>query len=162
MWSNEDNGVLLANNNQNQLMIPLHHFRQIDVPADDNCFFHAVVHQLHMKGWKVNHQMLRRFTVELIRGNQNDLNDFMVEETITEYLTRMYRSGQWVDNIMVNNLSALLEVNIVLYQNDGVIYYNLSMNSYYATIYLLHVAEMHYKSLQIIEYEYTRNHMEMM
>ena len=98
--------------------------------------------------------MLRRMTVDMINVNQNNLVDFMIDETVSQYIHRMYRVGQWADEIVVNTMSVLLNVNIVIYREDGILYYNnLSINNDYPTIYLLHVAERHYKSLQPIDYE---------
>ena len=128
---------------------PLDQFVQVDVPADGNCFFHAIVHQLRIRGVpNVNHLILRKFSVDMIsEENQDRITGFLIDETFPDYINRMYRSGQWADNIVVNTLSTMLEANIVIYRSDGVVYNNLDFNNSVPTIYLLHIAEMHYKSL---------------
>lgn len=44
----------------------------------------------------------------------------------------------------------MLQVNIVIYRNDGVIYNNSITQLNLPTIYVVHIPEVHYKSLQLI------------
>lgn len=45
----------------------LHQLELVDMPRDGNCLFHAVSHQLSLRGNNINHAELRKSTVKYMK-----------------------------------------------------------------------------------------------
>lgn len=130
-----------------------HGLTVIDVARDGNCFFHAVARQLEIlnNGEQVmTIQELRAFAVNYIRNNQDEFAGFIDnEETIEEYLARISQHGQWADNPLIEALVREIGVNIVIINNAHIDQPNIIGNAFNQdTIYLGHLGEAHYVSLE--------------
>ncbi|XP_062609079.1 uncharacterized protein LOC134270848 [Saccostrea cucullata] len=132
-----------------------------DVISDGNCMFRAIVDQLLINGC-LGHSIesLRHTTIKYLRQNpfhqdKGHLSSFLSEETWEEYLTRMSRSGEWSDHIILQAVADLFSLEVIVfnvYRDDicrtevkGKMCKNHQNR---LTIFLGHLGEFHYLSLR--------------
>lgn len=84
--------------------------RRVEVPIDGNCFFHALVKQIKLKcpSKRIEQSELRRQCVEHLRQNDSigskrgeDWRKFLEDEEEDRFLSRMSRTGEWADHLMI-------------------------------------------------------------
>jgi tetratricopeptide (TPR) repeat protein len=100
-----------------------------DVPADGNCFFHAVVHVM-----KLDHKELRLQTVQHIRKhldfykpfiNTDSENAESYYKTAEDYIAYLENSGNskkpggWIDHIAILAFSRAFNVTVAIINSDG-------------------------------------------
>jgi hypothetical protein len=135
----------------NSQLLPLFSMRAVDVPGDGNCFFHAVEDQLRLINGNIvmNYQQIRNFAVQYINGHRQEFQDFIVDENIDEYLNRISQDRQWADHNLIQALSNELRINIVIIGNNHIERpLVIGSSEFLQTIYLGHIVELHYVSLQ--------------
>ena len=128
----------------------------VNVSPDGNCFFHAVEAQLRLiNNGKIdlNYQDLRQFAINYIESNRQEFQGFMIDETVEEYVDRMSLNKEWADNNIIQALSRELKINIVIIGTNhiGDIPRVIGLAEFTRTIYLGHIVELHYVSLQRID-----------
>jgi hypothetical protein len=136
-----------------------------DVSGDGNCFFHAVAAQLQLiRGEEViNHQKLRTFAIYYIRHHRVEFQDFIIDETIEAYLDRMSRNREWADHNIIQALSRELRINIVIIGSNHIDKpIVVGAIEYERTIYLGHIVELHYVSLEKIDDDVARSHLQLL
>ncbi|XP_062609100.1 uncharacterized protein LOC134270864 [Saccostrea cucullata] len=136
-------------------------FEVKDVVSDGNCLFRAVADQLMVNGC-LGHteESLRQTAVQYLRQcpfqeDKSHPSSFLLEETWSEYLTRMSRSGEWSDHIILQAVADMLFLEVIVFNvYDDDIYRTEvkgKINKYdqnRLTIFLGHLGEFHYLSLR--------------
>jgi hypothetical protein len=128
--------------------------KAVDVSSDGNCFFHAVERQLEIlnDGQQImNYQELRELSIQYIRGHPEEIQDFLVNETIEEYVDRISQNGQWADHPLIAALARQLGVDIVIINNNHIDQPHVIAGAEQqgrGIIYLGHLGEAHYVSLE--------------
>ena len=143
---------------QEEVLLSGMQFKQ-GVPGDGNCFFHAVADQLKRIGEPgYSAADLRKLSVNFLKTNPLDeegahLANYLEDETWEQYLSRMSRSGQYADGILIYGalnalnrpLSIFLSIGekglrlLVAHNEDG---------KKQEPLILGHLAEAHYYSLE--------------
>lgn len=120
----------------------------VDVPSDGNCFFHAVTTQLR---GSIAYDELRKFAVRYVKEHKEHYASFLVDATVEEYITKMLRDATWADHSIIDALARELQIRIVIIGNNPdhppTIIAPLGFST---TIFLGHIGELHYVSLNIL------------
>ncbi|XP_063411137.1 uncharacterized protein LOC134694073 [Mytilus trossulus] len=131
-------------------------------PKNGDCFFEAVSDQLIRLGLqRQNPAVLRQNVIDFLEHNpaleQEDghihWNNFVENDDVKAYLTRMSKKGEWADHVVVLGMSAVLKCNIIIitsspntHPDDNIIWINCNNAS--ADLLLGHIWENHYQSLR--------------
>ncbi|XP_072043458.1 uncharacterized protein [Amphiura filiformis] len=136
-----------------------------NIPADGNCFFHAVSDQLSLLGLPIQTAaQLRHQVVTYLRNHPQiqgpdgiiDVPSY-IESDWTSYLESMTRDGEWADAVILVAMSHMLRrgIMVVTSSPEGTEYqachivYDIN-NTDLIPIRLGHVCELHYMSLEPI------------
>ncbi|XP_059140782.1 deubiquitinase OTUD6B-like [Physella acuta] len=98
-----------------------------EIPADGNCLYNAVSHQLLSLKIKYSNEELRHKTAEYMRSNKDDFlpflthpdtGDMLTPEEFEKYCDKTANSPMWGGQIELRALSEVLKVPIVVIQAD--------------------------------------------
>jgi hypothetical protein len=104
-----------------------------DVPGDGNCFFHAILDQLHhrMPGLivqltqvlgvaAVDHVLLRRLAIGSLIQLACEEDEFVCSQlgSIQRYLANSAKNGSWADGFLIACLCRVLCINLVLINSN--------------------------------------------
>ncbi|XP_062577461.1 uncharacterized protein LOC134239300, partial [Saccostrea cucullata] len=136
-------------------------FDVYDVISDGNCMFRAIADQLLINGClghsieSLRHTAIKYLGQNPFHQDKGHLSSFLSEETWEEYLTRMSKSGEWSDHIILQAVADVFSLEVIVfnvYRDDicrtevkGKMCKN---NQNRLTIFLGHLGEFHYLSLR--------------
>jgi len=99
-------------------------FTTMDVPADGNCFYHAIAAGLTNHGFSnINYLNVREFAINYIMGNSDSFLEFVPDGEIDNYIDTHSRQGEWADNLMIQAVSSLANINIYIHPTNGFLDY---------------------------------------
>jgi hypothetical protein len=84
-------------------------FKTMWTEPDGNCMFHAFAKAV--PGAMVDHVMARSAAVHHMRDNWVDFVHFIDDDSVVEYLDKMYQQGTWGDNLTLQALCAVYGVH---------------------------------------------------
>ena len=98
-----------------------------DIPADGNCLFYALQHQLSLRGAEYTVMQLRNLASDHIRGNKDEFlpylvhastGEVMTDEDFEQYCRHMRHDGVWGGMHESHALSTSLKLPIKIIQAD--------------------------------------------
>lgn len=91
------------------------------IPADGNCLFNAIIHQLKLVDYQKVHtcQSLRNIAVECIQEKKSEYSPFILED-FDEYCMKMKDTAAWGGQLEIQCLSDALGIKITIYQANSV------------------------------------------
>jgi len=127
------------------------HRRRHSVPADGNCFYNAVAHQLSLLDENLTSNEIRRKCVNFLRRNKvvGDINWIKAVETSEssdQYLQRHLRDGEWCDQVMMQATASSLRFAIYIVSTEKVVKVEPSEQSY-GDIWIGRPSESYFVSL---------------
>ena len=96
-----------------------------NVPADGQCAFSAISHQLSTKKYiqiHLNGDVVRRQVVEFLRGNDKlklAINDRLCEQSVDDYIIEMSNKTTWADENILFAANVCYDVELLILHNDG-------------------------------------------
>eukprot|EP00771_Trimastix_marina_P000644 gnl/Trimastix_PCT/1667.p1 GENE.gnl/Trimastix_PCT/1667~~gnl/Trimastix_PCT/1667.p1 ORF type:complete len:369 (-),score=39.36 gnl/Trimastix_PCT/1667:18-1124(-) len=119
--------------------------RLLDVTGDGNCFFSAVSDQLF--GGEHHHSELRSDCMDFVEANADSFAPFIeFEESFSDYVSRMRRSGSWAGNLELQAMSLCKGVDLVVHRPGGPRWDIL--NGFGRAIHLGYLCNEHYCSVR--------------
>ncbi len=123
-----------------------------ETPHDGDCFFHAIVDQLALRGLPdlgTSPNEIRAHAVDYILTHLNDYKDFLDQHDgdINDFISRNIDMGAWADHLIISALSRALNINIVIIRSDGAAPTIFKQSHPITTLYLGHEVGHHYQSL---------------
>jgi hypothetical protein len=125
-------------------------FKCHNVEEDGNCFFHAVLEQLH----RVNHPKhhfsnaaIKEQSVQFIIDHIEDFCDFFGEEP-NGFIDKIAEPGEWADHPIILACAYILNINIAIIRSDGADPTIIRLPQATHTIYLGYEVGLHYQSLE--------------
>ena len=128
----------------------------VNVPADGNCGFHAVVDQLSLQGVNVDPKSLRSQAVSYLKCHPELVDDsFLIHndyKNTNEYLSKQSEDGHWIDEMMLRAISSCIarDINIV-HETGYTTILRQTDNNQNKPIYIGQIEESHYVSLHAVE-----------
>ena len=96
-----------------------------NVPADGQCAFSAISHQLSTKKYVQSHitgDVVRCQVVAFLRGNDNlklAIKDRLCEQSVDDYIIEMSNKRTWADENILFTASVCYDVELLILRNDG-------------------------------------------
>lgn len=122
-------------------------FMSHDVPADGNCFFHAISDQLKQKGVSISHADIRAGAVNYIRNHMYEYQSYILGD-INQWLDANSTAGTWADEHMIMATARAYNINIHIMRSDNAEPNKMSVNDEITkTVYIGYITGLHYTSL---------------
>ncbi len=119
-----------------------------DMAKDDNCFYHAVSHQLQQQlGINIPYDKLRAIAVEHVLENLA-LYSGSVDQSMHTFIDKMSQNREWADEIHLRALSRALNLSLVIVRSDEKVNV-LRRENPNAVLHLGYEVGVHYQSLTI-------------
>lgn len=98
------------------VQLPIGGLRKKPIPADGNCFFRAVSHQLY--GHQNEHLNIRASVINYLTDTMNDYLPYLDERypTADEYIDYMSRNATYADHLAVLATAKVIHKNIIVHQ----------------------------------------------
>lgn len=88
-----------------------------DVTGDGNCLFRALSDQYYGDGGS-GHRKIRAMTMDYMENNPSEFEMFMLDESLTQHITRMRKDGTFGDQAEIVAFARTTNVNISIHQRD--------------------------------------------
>ena len=150
-----------------------------EVGGGGNCLFKSIAHQLNTRNINVTikHIAVRNQIADYINSHWDEYKEFITDRDLEsagldkskkatrltpdekeKYINYLKKDGVWGDNVSIKAAAAVFRVNVIiksqLSSNHNV---NESVDSAIDTIYIGHIAELHYQSLFLKQRNLTEN-----
>lgn len=89
------------------------------MPADGDCLFHAITHQLQVIDYRKKHsaENLRKIAVDYMKQNPAAYQDFFDADNFNAHLVKMQAKGEWGGQHEISALANALGLCITVYQD---------------------------------------------
>lgn len=141
-------------------------FKPLNVPADGNCFFHAICHQLKLYPRlfpsKPTHEELRRIAVEHLHLNfetykssypNDEKSSLTREDQVKQKITTMAKLGTWADHQTIQALVNELRVGLAVIFNDEEEPLILKTYNSIVNLYIIYENRVHFQSTIVYDPE---------
>ena len=91
------------------------------VTGDGNCFFHAVADQLASLGHNKDAAEIRALAIDELINYREFIPRGMDSEEYAQFISNNMMDGVWVDDVMIQETSNALNINIKIYRFDSTI-----------------------------------------
>lgn len=117
-----------------------------------NCFFLAIADQLREREIGLHdHDSLRLEAATFMVTNIEEYRPFitgLTNESPSEYLERVFETGEWADEPVINALARAMDITIVIVRSDGAEPNEINPGADRERVYLGYYVGVHYVSLR--------------
>lgn len=134
-------------------------FKIVDVSADGNCFFHAVIRQIHILGLSEkldtlrirSHRELRQQVCVYMQKKLQDRNDYtnLSETKMRTYIQQLQADGAWAEGQIIDATAEMLGVNIRIFtESNSCPEFTIPVPQAKHTIVLANQGSSHFQSVE--------------